>query len=182
MQTFAAGQDMKSFILHFTIVTLAMSAFAAEPPPVKVTFVRFGSAIYNGQCAILNLTNTSDKPFYFFTDSCIPNFDCGGIGSGSWMGRGCFLSQSPTGQIVWRQPVVGPTQVWELLPGKSTNIAVLLPQDGRIGRVGVPYKVDPSPPDRNWPWVECDQPIQCADDTPPRVKSVPPRVLLSREN
>ena len=70
---------------------------------------------------------------------------------------------------------LGPGPVRELLPGKATNIAVLLPQDGRTGRVGVLQKVGPRPRDFNWPRVECDQEIQCAHD------GMPPRILPATE-
>jgi len=168
---------MKPFILHFTAMTLALSAFAAEPA-VKVTFVRFGANTGYGQCAVLNVTNFSRQAFEYFTDGCImkdPATSC------DYMGRGCFVSQSPTGQVIWRQPPVGPGPIHRLLPGSATNITVLLPQDGRTGRVAVLQKVGPTPPDYNWPWVECDQPIQCADATPPRIHSVPPRLLPRAE-
>jgi hypothetical protein len=147
------GVVLMALILAFVGLDVAVFGADAEPK-VKVTFVGFGPRLAvprtdgSGMSVVLNLTNTSAIPFAYIRDGCLP------------VELGCFLSDSPTGKVVWRQEPGGPPcRAIELRPGEATNVSIFLPVDGRIGRVAVVQRL---PTDFKLRWAECDQEIRCS--------------------
>ena len=91
---------MKNVIQRLPLILVlggfGFSAIGADAQPsAKLTFVRFGDRFDvsrtdgSGMSVVLNLTNTSDKPFAYTRNGCLPTV------------LGCFLSEGPTGQVVW---------------------------------------------------------------------------------
>ena len=154
-----------------TVVLLVACAWVLHTfysTPVKVEVVPYGARAWPGygSSVFVNLTNTSAKSSFNTYNDCLDVLPSR------------FVSSSPTGEVVRRNPLTGsPTRHYVLAPHSQLKLKVLLPDDGHLGRLSVGFAPPPSklrvwvqraciflglrPPQANFLWVECPVEIRC---------------------